>query len=229
MRPQPPTAHNWSALFTHLLLAAALFALLPLAQPLLAQATPPNYSPQGTVTRESTAPGAPAITVIPKADSATVTYYCYAPSQRPQQVGRLSLTVSTISNANPGVATITSHGFNQYATISVLITGATGNWAPINGIRILTYVNANTLSIGVDTSGFGAWGAQSITVTTLAVRETDTLFSIQKVITDSGTGATLYSGWANNEAQAVNDNGKLKGGTADFAYACASRASYGYN
>lgn len=192
--------------------------LLLLAVGLVAQ-----FRPGGSVTRVSEAPDDLGYQVLPKADSATVTYYCWGPSRR--QGSALSLTVTTTTNANPGAMTITSHGFNQYATPIVLISGATGNWTPINGLHILTYVDANTMSIDVDTSSFGAWGSQSIAMTTYAVRETDTLWAIKKIVTSGG--ATVFSGWASGAANA-NETSRLPGGRPEMGLACASRASYGY-
>lgn len=186
----------------------------------------PSHSPSGTVTRSSEAAADIGYQIVPKLDSSTVNYYCYGPSRRPSS---LTLTISTISEANPGAATVTSHGFNQYATILVRVSGATGAWAAINGLRVFTYVDANTLSIGVDTTSFGAYMGQTPTFTTFATRETDELWAIKKITLD-GLGNLVWSGWASAAAltSQVSSNVNLVGGQPRYTLACASRATYGY-
>lgn len=183
-----------------------------------------QHIPQGALERESEAFGDIGYQVIPKLDSATVNYLCGAPSQRP--TAKL-LTVSAITLANPGVATITGHGFSQYATPLVYITGGTGDWAAVNGLRILTYVNANTMSIGVDTSAFAAFGAQVLVVSTMAVAETDEFWGIKKVILDA-SGNTVWSGWASSAPSSVTNGNPNLGGRPKYSFACASRSTYGF-
>jgi hypothetical protein len=52
--------------------------------------------------------------------------------------------------------TKTGHGFNSSASPYVYISGGTGSWAGINGRWPITYIGANSFSIPVNSSGFGA-------------------------------------------------------------------------
>jgi len=77
----------------------------------------------------------------------------------------ISPDVTGISNANPGVITLTSHPLTTGSTLLVYIAGGTGGaWTGINGSHTLTYVSSTQVSIDVDTSGFGSFAGQSLTL-----------------------------------------------------------------
>jgi|GEM_PF-3444987 len=63
-------------------------------------------------------------------------------------------TVTAASNANPVSFTSTAHG--QTGSISISIGGATGSWTSVNGTFTGTVTSANTFTIPVDSTGFGA-------------------------------------------------------------------------
>jgi len=63
-----------------------------------------------------------------------------------------SLTVTSISTANPAVVTVTAHGLSTGD--AVVISGATGDWVALNGLRRITRTGADTFTIAVDTSAF---------------------------------------------------------------------------
>jgi len=69
-------------------------------------------------------------------------------------VGTANKTISAATQANPAVLTKTGHGLVSGDTI--LISGFTGNWVPANGIWRVNYVSADTFSIPVNATGFGA-------------------------------------------------------------------------
>jgi len=68
-------------------------------------------------------------------------------------------TITGITQANPGVVTATAHGFTN--GLKVFIEGVNGMDAVRSSVAARSYavtvVDANSFSIGVDTSGFGAW------------------------------------------------------------------------
>jgi len=188
---------------------------------LLAQSDSPN------VTISNSAPNV-AYTQILAYDTGVLTYICKALSTQPVVS---TITVSTISNANPGVATATSHGF-YYASgatqkILVFISGATSGWSTLNGFKILTPTSTGAFSIqttaGVNfnTSGFGSFSGQTIVVSTRAPKLTSAVWSIQDFQSESGnptiidnpvkvpTGTTIQS---------------LSGGISSYSFPCSAPA-----
>ena len=69
-------------------------------------------------------------------------------------LGKASQTITAVTNANPAQMTSTGHGFSN--SDHVYITGFTGNWLPANGTWVISNVAANTFTIPVDSTGFGA-------------------------------------------------------------------------
>lgn len=65
-----------------------------------------------------------------------------------------SITISAATNANPVVFTSNSHGLSTGDGIT--ISGGTGNWTAVNGSWTITVTGANTFSIPVDSTAFGA-------------------------------------------------------------------------
>ncbi len=126
-------------------------------------------------------------------------YICKAKSIQPSIS---TITVSAISNANPGVMTAASHGLYYSATatqkIVVFISGLTGNWTPLNGTHVLVPASSSTLTTDVDTTTFGAVTG-TIVVSTRAPKQTATVWP--------ATGAALSN---------------LSGGQTAYRYACAA-------
>lgn len=65
-----------------------------------------------------------------------------------------TITISAATNANPVVFTANAHGLSTGDGIT--ISGGTGNWAAVNGSWTITVTGANTFSIPVDSTTFGA-------------------------------------------------------------------------
>lgn len=174
-------------------------------------------------------PGPPVIgyTTILHYSGTTVDYTCTARST--QEIVK-TVTISTVSNANPGSMTATSHGF-YYASgvtqkILVFISGATGGWAPINGLHILTPTSANALALDVDTTAYGAWGSQVVVVSTRAPKATDTVWTVKSFVYDGSGNLTITA----NAVRKAPGNGTtiqdLSGGSTQRQFACAAPASY---
>lgn len=82
-------------------------------------------------------------------------------------------TISSATNANPVVITMASpHGISASAKTVMYFTGATSGWAGLNGLKLVTGVGANTLSVqdldgslnatNLNSSGFGSFTGQSV-------------------------------------------------------------------
>lgn len=94
-----------------------------------------------------------------------------------------SVTISAGSNANPVSLTSTAHGFDSNSRPLVIITGGTGNWTAINGTWIATVTGANTFTIPVNSTSFGAF-AGSVRFTTTAPRIGQAEWAVQKFAYD---------------------------------------------
>lgn len=159
-----------------------------------------------------------AYTQILHYTTGNVDYICKAKSIQ-STIG--TITVSAISNANPGSMTAASHGFYYSATatqkIAVFISGLTGNWTPLNGTHVLTPASTSTLTTDVDTTAFGAVTG-TIVVSTRAPKSTATIWSVQSLGVD-GSGNTTLVTWEAPATGAALTN--LSGGQTSFRYACA--------
>lgn len=152
-------------------------------------------------------------------------YECVAASaQAPSTV-----TVTAATNTNPVVFTATAHGFDfqtaATTTPAIFISGATGSWTGINGLWIATPTSANAFSIPVDSTAFGSFSGQNITVTTLAPRTNQKIWAIQ-ALKYNASNVVIWKGWA------VDTSGttlaQLQGGSPAFKFACASETTYAY-
>lgn len=191
-----------------------LFALLTLACSMFAQEVVISQKPETQ-----------GYSLNPVYSGSDLTYLCKARSAQPIS----TITVSAASNANPVSFTATAHGldYQSGATITPLISiqGATGNWTPINGVFVATPTSANTFTIAVDSTAFGALTG-TLTVTTRAPKTTSLIWSIWHGVYSSGM--LLWSGWASGPSVAGATTDKLGGGSPAMAFACASRTTYGY-
>jgi len=198
-------------------LSLALLILIPVG--VMGQ----NDSPVTTISQGMAAVGYQNILVY---SSGNLVYRCVAKSI--QDTSTLP-TVSAATLANPVVFTSTAHGFDYQSgattTPTVFISGGTGNWTAVNGMWIATPTSANAFSIPVDSSGFTAFGAQALTVTTRAPLITASVWAIQKFVYDA-TPNMIWSGWAVNSTGTTSS--QLRGGGPDLRYACASRANYAF-
>lgn len=151
-----------------------------------------------------------------------LTYRCKAASRQDAQT---LPTISAATNANPTVLTITAHKLDYQSLLTsspvITITGGTGAWAAINSTFVATPTGANTVSIPVDATGFGAL-AGTFVVTTSAPRTTLKKWSIIRYAYDASNNL-IWSGWATDPTVAPTP-----GGGPAFRFACDSRTTYGY-
>lgn len=127
-------------------------------------------------------------------------YICKAASQQPTSP---SISVASISNANPAVFTVSGgHGFYVDAmhTPKVTVSGGTGNWTAVNGTWTATLINSTTFSIAVDSTAFGAV-AGTIVYTTKAPRTTSPVWSVQAFAYSAAN--MIWAGWANGTTSAT--------------------------
>jgi hypothetical protein len=68
----------------------------------------------------------------------------------------LTTAVTSCTNANPTVCTVTGHGLSLGTVYSATFSGATGSWTPVNGSHALTPIDANTFSMPINATSFGA-------------------------------------------------------------------------
>lgn len=103
--------------------------------------------------------------------------------------------ISAISKASPAVVTSVGHGIHASARPSVTISGATGTgWVTgINGTFVGTYIDADTFSVPVDSSGFGTL-AGTVVFTTTGPRTTVAEWAIQKLTYDV-SGNVIGKNW----------------------------------
>lgn len=197
-----------------------LFSFLILsAVALRAQSDSPNFTMSNGVPDT-------AYTTILAYSGTDLSYLCKALSTQPGNPG--TITVSSISNANPGVVTATSHGFYYSATskqkILVYISGATGGWATLNGLKVFTPASSGSFTItttagtNFNTSGFGAWGAQSVVVSTRAPKTTSLIWSVQVFGTESNLPTLIANPVTPGSQSGIAG---LTGGSTAFKSACA--------
>lgn len=160
-------------------------------------------APYGTPVNQSGGPPSDLWTVYPFT-SGNTTYVCWA---KPGTTVMSVVPVTAVTNASPAVFTLTGHGFHTSSNPTVVISGLTGNWAALNGKHKITVADANTFSVAVDTTSFGAIGGQLTTLAkmvTYAPRTHLSYWAVQKVVTD-GTN-TLAVMWSADGYSAVCDN-----------------------
>lgn len=192
-----------------------LFALLISSVSVLSQTVPVTISP---------APPPIAYTTINHFTGSNLDYSCKAnATQNPS-----TITVSAISNAAPASATATAHGF-YFATsvtqkIVVFISGLSGNWAPLNGFKIMVPTSANAMNIlntdgtNFDSSTFGAVTGTGV-FTTRAPRATDKVWSVATYVYDASGNQTLTLWPVPTSGTTLQD---LRGGQTAFVSACAA-------
>lgn len=127
---------------------------------------------------------------------ANLIYICYARSHQFQQSAQIS--ISAASNASAAVLTSASHGFDTHSRPNITISGGTGNWTAINGTFVATIVNANTFSIPVDSTTFGALTG-TIRFTTFAPRTNQQMWAVKQFSYDTSNNL-VWSGWLNGSS-----------------------------
>ena len=132
----------------------------------------------------------------------------YVGKARSTQPFAFQFTVSSVSTANPAVITITAHGLQSDQVVT--ISGATGDWAALNGSRVITATGADTVTVAVNSSAFT--GSFDGIITTRAPRTNSNVWSIQKY---------YYTGSNNSKVAWCN-------GVPNPAYAWDSRTTYAF-
>lgn len=138
--------------------------------------------------------GPPAIAyqqILSYDGSNNLLYMCQAKSVHMQE-SSVVVAISAASNAAAAVLTSTGHGLYASALPLVTISGGTGNWAAANGTRTATIVDANTFSIPVNSTGFGALTG-TLVFTTQSPRTTRPLWAVWKGVYTSNN--LTWSGW----------------------------------
>lgn len=113
-------------------------------------------------------------------------------------------TISSITKANPAVVTTSAaHGLSSDNFVE--ISGATGDWAGINGTQKITVLSTTTFSIPVDTSAYA--GTFNGVVVTRSPRTGAACWAIQKSYYD-GSNQFTRSAWASGSVgdQFIWDN-----------------------
>lgn len=117
------------------------------------------------------------------------------------------VSLSSITPGNPTRLSVPGHGISPLKTVSVLITNGTDNWAALNGVRVLTVVDANTLSVPVDSTSFGSVTGPPQTYIPHTAMRLDAPGSVEEIegrdvpqSTDPGCTATGHIGkrWFDN-------------------------------
>ncbi len=120
-----------------------------------------------------------------------LTYACFAPAM--VTTGNRALrtaSISAASNASAVSFTSTAHGFDANSRPSVTISGGTGNWTAIIGTFVATITGANTFTIPVDSTTFGALTG-TITFTTTAPRVNQPDWAVERYFYDGSNNLIL--------------------------------------
>jgi hypothetical protein len=156
-------------------------------------------------------------------------YTCEARAINQGPISQITITASSVSNASPASVSATAHGLDypSQATTTPLvkITGAASGWAGLNGVWKATPTSANAFTVPVDSSGFGSFSGQSITVTTYSPRTTQAQWKVRKYVYDA-SGNQVFSGYG--VAAPGAGSGLLIGPTDRYVNICANRASLAY-
>lgn len=68
----------------------------------------------------------------------------------------VTTAVSAATNANPVVLTSTAHSFPTGTGVTLTFSGFTGAWTSLNGAQAITVIDANTFSVAINSTAFGA-------------------------------------------------------------------------
>lgn len=147
--------------------------------------SPPFFlTAQQSVNQADGPPSGPAMQSVYIYSGTAVIAICWSPSAPVTQIGSSiaritrNISITAATNASAAALTVTTHGFSLSSLPSITIKGATGNWAPINGTFIATPTDANTFTIPVDSTSFGALTG-TVTFITTAPRTTIAEWAVQ--------------------------------------------------
>lgn len=118
-------------------------------------------------------------------------YVCQARSVQPSTS---RMTVSSATNANPAVMTISGgHGFDLSSLPTVTLSGGTGNWTAVNITTTATIISTTTLSIPINSTSFGAL-AGTVVISTNAPLNTSSVWSVMKLVYDA-SNSLIWTGF----------------------------------
>lgn len=120
---------------------------------------------------------------------------CYSPAIDITGIrARTNVSISAASNANPVVFTSTGNGFTLNTRPLITIKGATVGWVTVNGTFTATVIDANTFSIPIDSSAFGALSG-TLSFLTTAPRQTVAEWGVIRYFYAAGTSDQISSVW----------------------------------
>jgi len=128
-------------------------------------------------------------------------YICNSPAA-PASPITVTTSVSAATNANPVVFTATAHQFPLGSLPKIVVSGGTGNWTAVNGTFQATVIDANTLSIAVDSTSLGAL-AGTVIFTSTYPRLDKSVWSIVKQAYNA-SNQLIQIGYANGSSAAAN-------------------------
>lgn len=121
-------------------------------------------------------------------------------------------TISSASKAATCALTITAHKVPVGARIPITISGVTGTgWTALNTSLVATYYDANTLTVPVDSQGFGTLGGTAV-VTTTYPTTSQAVWAILGVVWVSNLN--VLDGWADGVGAAT----KIWDSRASYSY-----------
>lgn len=122
--------------------------------------------------------------------STNLIYACYSPSERTTGYRQeTKVSIASATNGSPVVFTSTAHGFNTNSRPTVTISGATGNWTPVNGTFTATITSVNAFSIPVDSTGFSTLTG-TLVFTTTAPRQNQPEWAVVEYTYDGSNNLT---------------------------------------
>jgi uncharacterized protein (TIGR03437 family) len=139
---------------------------------------------------------------INNANSGAGDAYVLATSETITNGQAVTIDITAATNANPVAFTAADHGLVTGQSVS--ISGATDNWTPVNGTFFVTVIDANTFSIPVDSSNFGALSG---TLTAAAFLTVDEVLLTSRVPGVAGNNTTLVTTVSTNATETLTVSG----------------------
>lgn len=128
-------------------------------------------------------------------------YTCIASSIQAKEYA-MTIT-STVAGATTSLVFSAGHGFHADATPKVTVSGGTGAWSAVNSVWKATYVSATTVTIPIDSSGFGAV-AGTIAVKSAAPRLTNPVWAVSRYRPTGADPSSVL--WASDGWSAICSN-----------------------
>lgn len=131
-----------------------------------------------------------------------LTSICYAIANLATRSNKPGVSISAATNANPVVFTSTAHGLAIGSRPTVTVSGGTGNWTGVNVTKVATIVDANSFSIAVDSTTFGAVTG-TLVFTSTAPRSGQAEWAVKALAYD-GSNNNIGSFWLNGNSTLTN-------------------------